>query len=586
MSVLASSMVFLAAAVVAVPVFKRLKLGAILGYLAAGVIIGPSVMDWVSEPDTILHFAELGVVLLLFVIGLELEPKTLWRMRDQIIFSGGGQLLISAVLIASVVFYIIGTDLSSAVVIGLALALSSTAFAIQLMNEQKILRTPPGQKGFSILLMQDLAVIPILLLVQALATTQQNDSPAWWISVLAIFAVLIIGKFLLNPFLRIISHHGSSEIMTAASLLIVMATALGMQEAGLSMGMGAFVAGILLANSSFKHQLETEIEPFKGLLLGLFFIAIGMHLNLQLLVDEPVFIVLAAVALVVVKTLIIYAILKLGKQTKTDSMRIGLILSQGGEFAFVVMAQAVSGQLLDATLASQITLIVGVSMALTSPIVILHSLWFNSANCPPVYDTHSDTEEPKVIIAGFGRFGQVSARILTANHIPFTALDKDAEQIEFVKQFGNKIFYGDATRLDLLKAAGIEHAKILLVAVDNEEDALKITALVSKHFPAVKIIARARNRTVAMELANFNDVIFIREIFASGLKAAKSLLLAYGFSESETEYMCHVFEQHDEKLLQHSIDHKMDFPQQVENSKRGREELRLLFAKDKEEMPH
>ncbi len=580
MSILGSSMIFLGAAVVAVPIFKKLKLGAILGYLAAGMIIGPSIMDWVSEPETILHFAELGVVLLLFIIGLELEPQKLWKMRDQIVLTGGGQLAISALVIALLVKYILATDWISAIVIGLAVALSSTAFAIQLMTEQKILKTPPGQKGFSVLLMQDLAVIPILLLVQGLSDVQQGNSPAWWISVLAIVIVLVVGRYLLNPFLRLISHYGSSEIMTAAALLIVMATALGMQEAGLSMGMGAFVAGILLANSSFKHQLETEIEPFKGLLLGLFFIAIGMNLDLQLLISQPIFIISAAIVLVIIKTAIIYAILKASKQSNTDSMRIGLMLSQGGEFAFVVMSQAMASQLIETTMANQITLIVGVSMALTSPLVILHSIWFNSRNCPAVYDTQSDTDEPQVIIAGFGRFGQISARILSANHIPFTALDKDAEQIEFVKQFGSKIFYGDATRLDLLKTAGIGDAKILLVAVDNDEDTLKIVSQVSHAYPDINIIARAHNRTSVIQLSKYQGVTSIREVFSGALDAAEALLVSFGFNQGKAKEMCKVFENHDKSLLVRAIENDMDMPQLIKYSKQGREELESLFAED------
>ena len=584
MSILGSSMVFLGAAVVAVPIFKRLRLGAILGYLVAGVIIGPSAMDWVSDPQTILHFAELGVVLLLFIIGLELEPEKLWRMRNQILLTGGGQLLVSALIIGLSVYLLLAYSLTVALVIGLALALSSTAFAIQLMNEQNILRTPPGQQGFSILLMQDLAVIPILLLVEGLSSGQQNDAPAWWMSVLAIVVVLIAGRYLINPFLRLISRYGSAEIMTAAALLIVMATALGMQEAGLSMGMGAFVAGMLLANSSFRHQLETEIEPFKGLLLGLFFIAIGMNLDLQLLVNDPAFILSASVLLVALKSLVIFTILKMNKQTNTDAMRVGLMLSQGGEFAFVVMALASSNGVLGVQVANEITLIVGVSMALTSPIVILQSMLFNSSNCPSVYDSHSDTEEPKVIIAGFGRFGQITARILTANHISFTALDKDADQIEFVRQFGSKIFYGDATRLDLLKSAGIEHASVLLIAVDDEQDGLKIAHLVQEHFPHIHVVARSRNRETSIKLVDAGVQHYVREMFAGSVVAAEQVLKLYGFAASEAENMAKVFADHDQAMLENAIEQNMDLPQLIESSARGREELKSLFAQDEKDI--
>jgi CPA2 family monovalent cation:H+ antiporter-2 len=584
MSVLSSAVIFLVATVIAVPIFKKLKLGAILGYLVAGLVIGPQVMNWVNDPVTILHFAELGVVLLLFVIGLELQPEKLWRMRNQILFTGGGQLLFSALVIGLILHFGLGFSASISLVIGLALGLSSTAFAVQLMTEHRILKSPPGQQGFSILLMQDLAVIPILLLVENLSTTTNHATPQWWISVLAILAVLVVGRYLTNPFLRLVSKYGSSEVMTASALLIVIATAIGMQEAGLSMGMGAFVAGMLLANSSFRHQLETEIEPFKGLLLGLFFMAIGMNLDLSLLVAKPFFILSASVILVIIKTAIIFLILKAAKQRKTDAMRIGLMLSQGGEFAFVVMAQAAGNGLLPLDVSSEVTLIVGISMALTAPLVILHSLWFSSQNCPAVYDSKNDLNEPEVLIAGFGRFGQVSGRILAANNIPFTALDKDAEHIEFVRQFGNKVFYGDASRLDLLEVAGIAHAKIILVAVDDEDDALKIAQLVKAHYPEVKVIARARNRFTAVKLYNLGIKNNVREVFAAGLEAANMLLQAQGYSETEASHLIDIFAAHDKSLLENTMTQNMDFDQLVAVSKKGRLELQNLFEEDKQNM--
>tara|TARA_B110000503_G_scaffold135054_1_gene214920 strand:- start:2053 stop:3081 length:1029 start_codon:yes stop_codon:yes gene_type:complete len=339
---------------------------------------------------------------------------------------------------------------------------------------------------------------------------------------------------------------------------------------------------MLLANSSFRHQLETEIEPFKGLLLGLFFIAIGMNLDLSLLVSKPLFILSASVGLVLVKTGIIFSILKIAKQRKTDAIRVGLMLSQGGEFAFVVMAQASGNGLLPLQISSEVTLIVGISMALTAPLVILHSLWFNSRNCPAVYDSSPDFNEPEVLIAGFGRFGQVSGRILAANNIPFTALDKDAEHIEFVRQFGNKVFFGDACRLDLLVAAGIEHAKVILVAVDDEDDALKIAALVREHFPDVKIIARARNRYTVVQLYNLGIQTNVREVFAGGLEAAKMLLQAYGVSETQAKVLINIFAAHDKSLLESTMMQNMDFDQLIAVSKQGRQELQNLFEEDKQ----
>lgn len=583
MSLLGSVAIFLGATLVAVPLFKKLKLGAILGYLIAGVIIGPSAFNLISDPYTILHFAELGVVLLLFVIGLELEPATLWRMRNQILFSGGSQMLVSASVIGTFSYLVFGLSFAASLVIGLGLALSSTAFAIQLMNEQRILQSPPGQQGFSILLMQDVAVIPILLVVAALAPIQTDTGPPWYISLGAVMGVLLVGRFLVNPLLRVVARYGSSEVMTAAALFIVLVTALAMDEVGLSMGMGAFIAGILLADSSFKHQLETEIEPFKGLLLGLFFIAIGMNLDLQLLINDPVFIVSMSVLLVLVKAAVIFVILRTSKQSSKDAMRIALMLSQGGEFAFVVMTLALSNAVLDASIAGQVNLVVGLSMALTSPIVIVYSLFFNTRNCPAVYDSFADSAEPKVVIAGFGRFGQITGRILSANGIAFTAMDKDAEHIEFVRQFGNKVYFGDATRVDLLRKAGIEDARVLLVAIDNSEEITKLVKVVQREFPKVKIIARARHRMHAIELAKLGVSYFVREMFDSALAASKEVLKAYGYTQGQADNMAAIFSEHDQKMLERVIQNDMGISEMIKSTEQGRQELQQLFEEDKQD---
>ena len=584
MSLMGSAIILLGAAVIAVPVFKKLKLGAILGYLVAGAIIGPSVMGFINDPDTILHFAELGVVLLLFLIGIELEPQKLWRLKNAVVFSGGGQLLISTVVIGGL-GYVWLNDPPVALVIGLALALSSTAFAIQLMNEHRMLKSPPGQKGFAILLMQDLAVIPILFLVESLAAKGAVDAPAWYVSLGAIVLVLVVGRFLLNPFLTLMARYGSSEVMTASALLIVVATAMGMEHAGLSMGMGAFIAGILLANSSFRHQLETEIEPFKGLLLGLFFIAIGMNLDLRLFAEQPAFILLAALALVAIKTLVIWGLLRLAGQSSKDALHVGLMLSQGGEFAFVVMTQAVGNALLDPMLASQVTLIVGVSMALTGPLVILHSQFFSTANCPPVYDDTADQDEPAVIIAGFGRFGQITARILVANGIPFTALDNDADQIEFVKKFGNRVFYGDAARLDLLRAAGIEHVRVMLVALDDEAQCLRVVEMVRKHFPHVRLVVRAHNRFSVQLFRRLGAHAIVRELAAGSLEAADLVLQEYGYNDAESEHIVQVFHRHDEESLERAFAMGDDMEALIDHTRYSRDHLASLFEKDKDELP-
>ncbi|MCL4108922.1 UNVERIFIED_CONTAM: hypothetical protein GTU68_008117 [Idotea baltica] len=581
---LGSTIVFLGAAVVAVPVFKRLKLGAILGYLVAGAIIGPSLLNLVSDPDTILHLAELGVVLLLFLIGIELDPDKLWRMRNAVLVTGGGQLLATSLLIGACLYFVVG-DWPRAVIIALAVALSSTAFAIQLMAEHRILKTPPGQQGFGILLMQDLAVIPVLLLVEALASSTADVGPAWYIGVAAVVMVLVAGKFLVNPFLRLISAYGSSEVMTAAALLIVLATALGMEEAGLSMGMGAFIAGVLLANSSFRHQMEMEIEPFKGLLLGLFFIAIGMNLDLGLLARQPFTIVGAALALLTIKATIIWALLRLNGQTSKDAWHVGLMLSQGGEFAFVIMTQAAGNGLIEPLLANQVTLVVGMSMALTAPAVILHSQFFSTRNCPKVYDESRDEDEPAVIIAGFGRFGQITGRILAANNIPFTALDNDAEHIEFVKKFGNKVFYGDASRLDLLVTAGIRHARVLLIAMDDEEAALRLARLVREQYPTIRVVARAHNRFSVVLYRQLGVQAVIRELMDSSLSAADLVLREYGFTDVAADNMVHIFEHHDAEIMENSVESGSDIDALIDQSLYNRDQLASLFERDKTDVP-
>ena len=583
MSLLPSVLGFLAATVIAVPLFKRLKLGAILGYLIAGIIIGPNVFNAVNDPGTILHFAEMGVVFLLFVIGLELEPKTLWRMRNQIIFTGGSQLLGTAAILGGLLL-LLGFSLTVAIVVGLAVALSSTAFAIQLMSEQRILHTPPGQQGFSILLMQDVAVIPILLLVASFSPQVSGDETPWWMAAGAVVGILVVGRFLINPFLRVVSRYGSTEVMTAAALLIVLITALAMEHVGMSMGMGAFIAGILLADSTFKHQLETEIEPFKGLLLGLFFIAIGMNLDLQLLVDKPAQVATASLLLVAIKAGLIFALLRFNKQSNTDSTRVALMLSQGGEFAFVVMTLAVSSQVLEADLAAMVNLVVGISMALTSPLVILYSLLYSSKNCPPVYDTERESPEPQVIIAGFGRFGQITARILAANGVAFTAMDKDAEHIEFVRKFGNKVFFGDATRLDLLRTAGIQHARILLIAIDDPEQITELATMVKHDFPDIQVIARARDRMHAAQLARLGVEHITREMFSGALDASKQVLTTYGYTPGQVDYMTKVFTEHDINMLTKTIEQDMSLPDLIANSEQGREELKQLFDDDKREI--
>jgi len=579
-SLLINALYYLLAAVIAVPLFKRMGLGSILGYLFAGIVLGPHALGIIEDPESVLHFAEYGVILLLFVIGLELAPEKLWSMRNHIVVLGGSQVLLTGLVIGFGMVMLMAIPL--AFVLGLTLALSSTALAIQLMSEERILASPLGRKGFSILLLQDLAVIPILIAVSVLAPVATGASTsAWYVTILALVGVVAFGRFGLSELLAAVARSNNREVMSAASLLIVIGIAVLMNAVGLSMGLGAFLAGIMLANSDYRHQLESDIEPFKGMLLGLFFIAIGMTLNLELLWARPLRFVLLALGLVFVKTVIITAILRWRHVSLKEGIQLGLILSQGGEFAFVVLSQGQQAMLFDAALAEQLTLIVGLSMAFTSPLVTLYRRIGRSRSVEqPDQDRHWDSHQPEVIIAGFGRFGQIIGRLLRARHIPFTAMDKDSAHVEFVKQFGNRLFYGDLTRVDLLRSAGIKHAKILVVAVNDVAQSLAIIDLAREQNVRIKIIARAVDRFHAYELYKRKVESVVRETFASSLEAATETLEQLGYTEGQALEVAKRFRLHDEELLERSAQHLEEMEELRNIARQGRRELELLFEED------
>ncbi len=579
-SLLLNALYYLLAAVITVPLFKRLGLGSILGYLFAGIVLGPHALGIIEDPASVLHFAEYGVILLLFVIGLELAPEKLWSMRNHIVVLGGSQVLLTGLVIGFGMVMLVALPL--AFVLGLTLALSSTALAIQLMSEERILASPLGRKGFSILLLQDLAVIPILIAVSVLAPGASGAStPAWYVTILALVGVIAFGRFGLSELLAAVARSNNREVMTAASLLIVIGVAVLMNAVGLSMGLGAFLAGIMLANSDYRHQLESDIEPFKGMLLGLFFIAIGMTLNLELLWASPLRFVVLALGLVCVKTVIITAILRWRHVSLKEGIQLGLMLSQGGEFAFVVLSQGQQAMLFDAALAEQLTLIVGLSMAFTSPLVTLYRRIGRSRSVEqPDQDGYWDSHQPEVIIAGFGRFGQIIGRLLRARHIPFTAMDKDSAHVEFVKQFGNRLFYGDLTRIDLLRSAGIKHAKILVVAVNDVAQSLAIIDHAREQNSRIKIIARAVDRFHAYELYKRKVESVVRETFASSLEAATETLEQLGYTEGQALEVAKRFRLHDEELLERSAQHMEDMEELRNIARQGRRELELLFEED------
>ena len=579
-SLLLNALYYLLAAVITVPLFKRLGLGSILGYLFAGIVLGPHALGIIEDPESVLHFAEYGVILLLFVIGLELAPEKLWSMRNHIVVLGGSQVLLTGLVIGFGMVMLVALPL--AFVLGLTLALSSTALAIQLMSEERILASPLGRKGFSILLLQDLAVIPILIAVSVLAPGASGAStPAWYVTILALVGVVAFGRFGLSELLAAVARSNNREVMTAASLLIVIGVAVLMNAVGLSMGLGAFLAGIMLANSDYRHQLESDIEPFKGMLLGLFFIAIGMTLNLELLWASPLRFVVLALGLVFVKTVIITAILRWRHVSLKEGIQLGLMLSQGGEFAFVVLSQGQQAMLFGAALAEQLTLSVGLSMAFTSPLVTLYRRIGRSRSVEqPDQDGHWDSHQPEVIIAGFGRFGQIIGRLLQARHIPFTAMDKDSAHVEFVKQFGNRLFYGDLTRIDLLRSAGIKHAKILVVAVNDVAQSLAIIDHAREQNSRIKIIARAVDRFHAYELYKRKVESVVRETFASSLEAATETLEQLGYTEGQALEVAKRFRLHDEELLERSAQHMEDMEELRNIARQGRRELELLFEED------
>lgn len=588
---------YLLAAVIAVPIFRRWGLGAILGYLVAGVVIGPQVLGLIYEPQAALHLSEFGVVMLLFVIGLELNPEQLWKMRLEVGLLGGLQMLVSALLIAAVLLVFFQLSLQQAFIIGLTLALSSTAFAIPLMEEQKVMGLPLGRKGFSMLLFQDMAVIPILLLLASWAPVadEAGHRLPWWMGVLTVLGVIVAARVLFNPLLKLAATYGSREILTAAGLLIVLGVSLLMLMVGLSMSLGAFLAGLLLAQSSYRHQLAADIEPFKGLLLGLFFIAVGMSLNLKLLFEHPLLVLLLALLLMAIKVGVIALILKVRKFSFREGVLLGIMLAQGGEFAFVLMASAEELNFVPAQVANYVVLVVGISMALTGPLVILFDRLIRrltlqeKALADMARHQESVTalaqpseHKPEVIIAGFGRFGQIVGRILTANNIPYNALDKNADHIEFLKQFGVESHYGDPARLDLLEAAGIRDAKVLVVTVDKLESSLHIVRLVKEHYPQVALVVRARDRNHVYQLLELGVAKPVREMYESSLSAAMQTLLELGFTEGQAQNTIDMFREHDEQLLQKAALIKNDQAALVKMTQEGRKELKDLFAKDTE----
>ncbi|MES2282172.1 MAG: glutathione-regulated potassium-efflux system protein KefC [Pseudomonadota bacterium] len=590
---LVNSFIYLAAAVVAVPIAKKLGLGSIIGYLAAGIGIGPWGLGLVTNVQDILHFAEFGVVLMLFLVGLELEPKRLWNLRRPIFGWGSAQVLGCAVILMAVAVAF-GVKWQIALVAGLGLALSSTAIALQAIGERNLMPTSSGQAGFSILLFQDVAAIPILALLPLLGAMSGGDAVEHGnraleaLKIVSVIGGIILGgRILLRPLLKWIANSGTPEIFTAASLLLVVGIAALMQFVGLSMALGAFLAGVLLAESEYRRELETDIEPFKGLLLGLFFIAVGMSIDFGVLLKSPGLIAAILFGFLGLKLVVIYALAKLMKLPYQERPVFTVLLAQGGEFAFVVFQAAAGANVFSSETSSLLIGAVALSMLL-SPLLLI----FVDKVLLPSYAKHkgpqleeiSEQQEKPIIIAGFGRYGQIVGRMLSAQGMSATVLDHDADLIETIRAFGFKVFYGDATRLDLLRTAGAATAKILVIAVDDVEQSLKIVDIVKENFPQLEIVARARDVTHWNNLRDRGVMRVERELFESSLRSARSVLELLGHPPHEARQSAMRFRQHNIELFERMYPHRKDRSKLIAVAVQGRLQLEEQMAQEREQL--
>lgn len=581
---LQSSVIFLSAAVVAVPLAQRMGLGSVLGYLLAGVAIGPWGFGLIRDVEAILHFAEFGVVLLLFLIGLELNPKKLWQMRNPILGLGGAQVALTT-LFLSAFTYLMGVPWQASLAVGMGLALSSTAIALRVIEEEELAGSETGQSGFAVLLFQDIAVIPMLAILPVLAGGSGGGDwldAAWTFG--SIVVLLVGGHYLLRPLFRYVVTSGVRELFTVAALLVVIGIALIMQKLGLSMALGTFLAGVLLAESEYRHELEVSIEPFKGLLLGLFFIAVGMAVNLGLIVLEPFKVLFAVIGLVIAKGVILYFLARLfGIRSKARS-QMSAILSQGGEFAFVLFTAAQSENLLDAELVSFLLVVVSLSMVTTPLLLLVQKRWFFATiNNPDDSDANDVVDrKPRVIIAGFGRFGQVIGRLMYANKIRLTVLESDASQIRLLRKYGYKVFYGDATQLDLLRAAGADKAEAMVACTDNPDEILHIVKVCQQHFPNLKVFARARSRVEAYQLLNNGVPHYSRETFLGALDLGRQLLVELGMHPYQAKRAEDHFRKLDNAMLEQLLPQHADDKDLTQRAKESRKELEEIFNQEME----
>jgi monovalent cation:proton antiporter-2 (CPA2) family protein len=598
---LLGAFVYLTAAVIAAPVAARLGLGSVLGYLIAGIAIGPSLLGLVGrEGQDVMHFAEFGVIVMLFLVGLELQPSKLWALRKPILGLGGLQVAGTAAVIGGAA-WLLGVDWKAAIAIGLILAMSSTAIVLQSLNERGLIKTSAGQSCFSVLLFQDIAVIPILAFLPLLATARaEEDHGASLIAGLpalvqalavlaAVAAIVLAGRYLMRPLFRLIAASGIREIFVAFALLIVVAITLLMQFVGLSAALGTFLAGVVLAESEYRHELEMDLEPFKGLLLAVFFIAVGAGIDFSLLVNQPATLTGLVLGFIALKLLVLYVLARGFGMSQPDSSRFTFSLAQGGEFAFVLISFAAGLGILGVAQSGLLVAMVAISMALAPLLMLL-----DDRIVQPVFERRgASRREPdrivdsgaRVIIAGHGRYGMTVGRLLAASGLKAVVLDHDAEQIEALRRFGYKVYYGDASRPDLLAAAGAAQAEALVIAVDDREKILELVETAKKHFPHLKLFARAFDRVHAYQLINAGVPHVYREVFASSVDMGEEVLVALGRHPFEAHRAARAFKGHDEELVQLSAQHVGDTEKLIDIARQGRAEIANVLSSDRSEDP-
>ena len=586
---LTGSLVYLAAAVLAVPVARFLGLGSIIGYLGAGILIGPFALSLVSDPQEILHFAEFGVVLMLFLVGLELEPQRLWSLRKPIFGWGSAQLFGSAALLAGAAIAF-GVDWRTALVAAFGLALSSTAIGLGVLAERNLMTTTSGESILSVSLLQDIAAIPILALLPFLAVAASHGDGGVWLGAakaIGTIAVIVLGgRLLLRPALRWIAKSDTPEIFTAAALLLVVATAALMNAVGLSMALGAFLAGVLLAESEYRRELETDIEPFKGLLLGLFFIAVGMSIDFSVVMQSPWLIAGVVTGFLAVKALVLWAMARAMPIPLPERPVFLILLAQGGEFGFVVFQTALQAGVITAPVSSLLLASVALSMLLTPLFLVAADRWW----IPLLAGSKklrlaeiSEQQHAPVIIAGSGRYGQIVGRLLFANGITPTILDHDAEQIEGLRKFGWRAYYGDATRLDLLRTAGASEARLLVLAIDDIENSVEVAKMVKENFPDLTIVARARNVQHYYELHELGVKFIERETFDSAIMSGRSALEHLGWQPHQARNLALRFRRYNIAQLRQMAPHRKDEAKLIAAARQGRQQLEELFALERQQ---